>query len=419
MKKTVLSNGVRLLEVPVKGTKTFTFLVMVGTGSRYETRENNGISHFLEHMFFKGTKKRPNTLAISSALDRIGGEFNAFTSKEYTGYYAKVDGTHAGAAIDVITDMLLHSKFDTREIQREKGVILEEINMYENNPMIHIDDLFEGCLYGDTPLGWDTIGTRDNIKGFSRKDFISYQERQYRGEGIVATLAGNFTASDVATARTLLEELPSGAPQAAVAQTGFQSRAVCAVKNQRTEQVSVSVGVRAYGHHHPDYIASKVLATVLGGSMSSRLFIAVRERQGLAYQVHTHVDGYSDTGYLTTTIGTSAATVERAVATTLKEYKKIAKSIVQADELQKAKDYLHGKLVLGLEASDARASWYAKQEVLGMKVLAPEEYYQAVADVTAAKVRQVAKDIFKNEGLNLAAIGSGLDKKKLAELLEV
>lgn len=417
MKRTTLNNGVRLLQIPLKGTKTFTFLVMVGTGSRHETRENNGISHFLEHMFFKGTKKRPNTLAISTALDKIGGEFNAFTSKEYTGYYAKVDGEHAGQAVDVIGDMLLHSKFDAREVQREKGVILEEINMYENNPIIHIDDLFESCLYGDTPLGWDTIGTRENIKRFSRKDFLAYQKSQYRGEGVVAVLSGKFGADDIAAARKLLEGLPAGAPQPAVPQTRFNRQATCVVKSQRTEQVSVSVGVRAYGYHHPDYIASKVLATVLGGSMSSRLFIAVRERQGLAYQVHTHVDAYSDTGYLTTTIGTSAATVERAVETTIKEYARIAKTLVKAEELQKAKDYVHGKTVLALESSDARANWYAKQEALGRKVMTPEEYYRAVGAVTAADIRRVAKDIFRTEGLNLAAIGNGLDKKRLREML--
>src|SRR3989339_146002 len=185
-----LPNGVRLLTVPMPATQTFTILVMVATGSRYESRALNGISHFLEHMFFKGTAKRPSAFAISSALDKVGGEFNAFTSKEYTGYYAKVDGAHALLALDVIADILLHSKFERREIERERGVILEEINMYENNPILHIDDLFERCLYGDTPAGWDTIGTKSTIKNFQRQDFLRYVESQYRGSAVVVGLAG-------------------------------------------------------------------------------------------------------------------------------------------------------------------------------------------------------------------------------------
>lgn len=417
MKKTTLKNGVRLLQVPVQGTKTFTFLVMAGTGSRHETRDTSGISHFLEHMFFKGTAKRPTTLAISSDLDKIGGEFNAFTSKEYTGYYAKVDGAHAARAVDVISDMLLHSKFDAREIRREKGVILEELNMYENNPIIHIDDLFEACLYGDTPLGWDTIGTRENIARFTRKDFLRYRTSQYRGEGMVAVVAGNFSPQDVAGAKKLLEQLPAGTPREAEPFTATQSKAMYAVKTQQTEQVSVSVGVRAYSYHHKDYLTAKVLGTMLGGSMSSRLFIAVRERKGLAYQVHTHVEGYRDTGYLTTTLGTSPATVEEAIATTIKEYKRMAHNGVQAAELQKAKDYLRGKAVLALEATDARANWYAKQEVLGMEVMTPEQYYRTIDAIRIADIKRVAKEIFRKENVNLALIGKGVQKKRLEALL--
>ena len=191
-KKQILSNGVRLLTMPMPGAKTFSILVMIKTGSRHETKTIRGLSHFVEHMMFKGTKKRPNTLAISSALDSIGGEFNAFTAQEYTGYYAKVDGTQADKAVDVISDIILYSKFDAAEIERERGVILAEIQMYESNPMIHIDDLFERCLYGDTPAGWDTIGTKSAIKNFQRQDFLQYVESQYRGSAVVVGLAGAF-----------------------------------------------------------------------------------------------------------------------------------------------------------------------------------------------------------------------------------
>ena len=418
-KKQKLSNDVRIITVPMKSTQTFTILVIVATGSRNETRENNGISHFLEHMFFKGTKKRPDTLAISSELDKIGGEFNAFTSKEYTGYYAKVDSQHVGLAIDVIGDMLLHSKFDSQEIKREKGVILEEVNMYENNPLIHIDDLFEECVYGDNPAGWDTIGTRENIKKFKRSDFIKYWQEQYQGKDVVVGLAGNFNNKNIVETRKLFSQIRAGEKNAGYKFAGAQIKPQLKIKKQKTEQVNLSLGVRAYGYHDKKYYVAKLLGIILGGSMSSRLFISVRERKGLAYQVRTQVESYYDSGYLTTTIGTSADKVEQVIKTVLAEYKKISNQLVDLAELKKAKDYIQGKTIINLESSDDMVGWFVRQEILDKKILTPAEFFKKINSVTAQDIKKVAQEIFQAQNLNLAIIGQGINENKLKRSLKL
>ena len=418
-KKEILKNGVRLLTIPMPATQTFTILVMVATGSRYETRETNGISHFLEHLFFKGTKKRPTTLAISSELDKVGGEFNAFTSKEYTGYYAKVDGTHAILAIDVIADILLNSKFDRKEIERERGVVLEEVNLYENNPVMHIEDIFESCLYGDTPAGWDTIGTRANIKKFSREDFLAYWQSQYQGRDVVVGLAGTFSAKDKALAQKLFVQVPAGEKNARPSFSQKQASPCLKVKQQETKQANFSLGVQAYNYYHKEYEAAKLLGVILGGSMSSRLFIAVRERRGLAYQVHTDIEGYHDSGYLTTSVGTSPDKMGEAVKIILGEYKKVSREGVSTEELKKAKDFIKGKLALHLESSDELAGWYLKQEALDREVTSPDEYWKRISAITRADIKRVAQDIFKNECLNLAVIGYRINENKLKSLLKL
>ncbi|PIT93780.1 hypothetical protein COU00_02540 [Candidatus Falkowbacteria bacterium CG10_big_fil_rev_8_21_14_0_10_43_11] len=418
-KKEVLKNGVRLLTVPMPSTQTFTILVMVATGSRHETRENNGISHFLEHMFFKGTKKRPTAFALATELDKVGGEFNAFTSKEYTGYYAKVGGEHAALAVDVIGDILLNSKFERAEIERERGVILEEINLYENNPVMHIEDIFESCLYGDTPAGWDTIGTKENVSRFRRKDFLRYWQGHYQGKNIAAGLAGRFSARDIKAVKEIFARVTGGEKNKlenfAVKQTAPRLK----IKRQETKQANFSLGVPAYGYYHQDYEAAKLLGVILGGSMSSRLFIAVRERRGLAYQVHTDVEGYRDGGYLTTVVGTSPDKTEKAVKIILEEYKKVSREGVSAAELTKAKDFIKGKLALHLESSDELAGWYLKQEILDREVMAPEEYSQKISAVKLSDIKRVAGEIFQNNRLNLAVIGYRIKENGLKRLLKL
>ncbi|MFA5317968.1 MAG: pitrilysin family protein [Patescibacteria group bacterium] len=413
-----LKNGVRLITIPMSATQTFTILVMVAAGSRHEDKENNGISHFLEHMFFKGTNKRPDTLAISSELDKIGGEYNAFTSKEYTGYYAKVDSRNAGTAINVIGDIFHNSKFDSREIEKEKGVILEEINMYENNPFIHIDDLFEGCLYGDTPAGWDTIGTKENIKKFKRKDFIDYLNSKYQGKDIVVCLAGNFQKGDIGLAKRLFSKKEAGEKNEVYKYTETQGGPRVKIKKQKVNQVSLSLGAGAYSYYEKNYYAAKVLGVILGGSMSSRLFIKIRER-GLAYQAHTEVEAYNDSGYLTTVAGTSYDKVGRVIKTILNEYKKIKSAGVGNEELKKAKDYIKGKTILRLESSAETASWITRREILNQKILTPEDYFKIIDKIKPGDLKMVAEEIFNTNNLNLAIIGENFQENKLKPLLKI
>ena len=438
-KLNTLKNGLRVVTVPMSGTKTATVLVLVGTGSKYETREQGGLSHFLEHMFFKGTKKRPNTLALSAELDAIGAEFNAFTSKEYTGYYVKAHAGKLELAMDVVSDMLTNSKFDAREIEREKGVIIEELNMYNDNPTMHIEDVFENCLYGDTPAGRDTIGTRKSILSFQRPDFMRYLRSQYNARNSCLLVVGNLpaagklerladkyfdTSSFSERGGQFREKEPVGEAQ--------KKPAVLA-SYKKTDQAHLSLGVRAYGWSHPDKTVLRLLAVILGGSMSSRLFINLRERQGLAYYVRTSTENYTDSGYLTTTAGVPADRIEAAIKTILAEYKKIASTPVGATELKRAQDMIAGRLAIQLESSDDVANYYARQAVLGATLDrtqppakrrarpldTPEAMLKKLKAVKPGDLKRVAGQIFRNQGLNLAVIGPYHDTKQFNRILKV
>ena len=423
-----LKNGLRYVGVPIKGTKTATILVMVGTGSKYENKNNNGISHFLEHMFFKGTKKRPNTLAISSELDQLGGEFNAFTSKEYTGYYVKADSEKIEKAMDIVSDMLINPKLETREIEREKGVIIEEVNMYRDNPMMFIEDLFEECLYGDQPAGWDTIGTKKNILGFKRKDFVDYLKMQYGVQNIIICIAGNIRDRRPTSHKGVplwdvgrlvgkyFSKLKKADSVEKLPVQEKQTDPKTIIHYKKTDQTNLSLGVRSFPIGHKDEYILKILSILLGGSISSRLFIELRERRGLAYYVRTNAEFYTDTGYLTTQAGVPVKKLEEAIKTILNEYKKVTTKLVSEKELQRVKDLFKGRMAIFQEASDNVASWHGRHIILRGKAISPDEFIENVLKVKPKDIRRVAKKIFVNEGLNLAVIGP---YKKLGLRLKV
>lgn len=433
-----LKNGIRLLTAPMQGTQTATILIMVGTGSKYEQRENSGISHFLEHMFFKGTERRPTTLAVASELDSIGAEFNAFTGKEYTGYWIKADGMKLDKALDVLSDMLLNSKFDEAEINREKGVIIEEHNMYADDPMMHIEDVFERMLYGDTPAGWDTIGSRDNILGFKRQDFVDYFNSQYAPKNITICIVGNLKKNKAAVAKVasifdspvLNQRGKNFSEKKAVIEK--QTKPQCLAEYKKTDQAHFSLGVRTYGYGNRKKAALKLLSIILGGSMSSRLFINLRERNGLAYYVHADGETYSDCGYLTVRAGVPTAKLNEAIKIVLKEFRKMKDEAVMAEELQRAKDLMAGRMAIQMEASDNVANWYSRQLVMEAtvsrtkrqkfdekKISNYEEYLAEILKVTVADIRKVAQEIFVNKGLNMAVIGSYKNDKDIKKLLKI
>jgi predicted Zn-dependent peptidase len=406
-----LSNGLPLILAPIKGSKNITALLMVATGSKYENRDNNGISHFLEHMFFKGTEKRPNTFLISSELDKIGGEFNAFTGKEYTGYWVKTASNYIDTGLDVISDMLTNSKFDSEEIEREKGVIVEELNMYLDSPRDLSEDVFEECLYGDTPAGWSTIGTKKNILNFSRQDFLDYFYGHYNLNNSFLILAGDVSDKTESLAEKYFKKFPKGEALPKVKVEERQAEPNIKIHYKKTDQAHLFLGVRTAPYKSKEEFILKILAIVLGGTMSSRLFIELRERHGLAYYVRTANENYTDTGYLATRAGVPLDKIEKALKIILQEYKRISQELISASEMEKVKQFLESRISLQLETSDDVAEWYAKQAVLlsqqkkPLKFVKPEDFLKEIKNITVKDVKALAENIFQNQKLNLAIVG--------------
>ncbi len=417
----VLDNALRVITIPMPSFESATALVMVGAGSRYETRKNNGISHFLEHMAFKGTEKRPSAMDISSLIDGIGGEFNAFTGKEYTGYYVKAAKSNVETTVDVLSDMLQRSKLDPTEIEKEKGVIVEEINLYEDMPMRKIGDIYERLLYGDTPMGWDIAGEKDIIRSITREDFLSYMGQFYSPHNMTVVIAGGIEPEAMREmAEKYFGEMKKFETKKAQSVKEAQEKPAVLIKEKKTEQIHVALGVRGASVQSPDKYELEVLASILGGGMSSRLFSEVREKRGLAYYVRSSSDEYKDTGSLVSTAGIDPKRVKEAVEVMMAEYQKVkeGKLGVTKKELTKAKEYIKGHLVLELEDSRAVSTFYAHQELIEDELLNPDEVLKRVDAVTIEQVEAVGKKYFVNQGLNLALIGNFDDRQALESLLQ-
>lgn len=420
LKEIKLKNSLPVFLLKLPQVKTATILIMYKTGSKYETRETSGLSHFVEHMFFKGTKKRPNTLLLSAELDSIGAEFNAFTDKEYTGYYVKAPKNKINVAIDILSDMLTNSNFDSEEIEREKGVIIEELNMYEDNPRMHIEDVFENCLYGDTPAGWDVIGTKETIRSFKREDFIKYFNSQYGTKSAGLFLAGNFSEKEIIKSlNQKFSGLANNKYQDKIKVVEKQNKPACKIKFKKTDQITLSLGFRSFPANHKEETALKLLSIILGGSMSSRLFIELRERRGLAYFIHAHTEFRSDCGYIAVSAGVPSNKLDESIQVILNEYQRLKTELVSSSELKKAKDLLAGKIIVSMEGSDDYSSWYGQQFNLRKKFLSPEEALAKFKKVSSADIKKVAQKLFVNAGLNLAVIGNIKDDRKIKDILKI
>ncbi|MFH1308991.1 MAG: pitrilysin family protein [Patescibacteria group bacterium] len=417
--KHTFKNGLRLVTVPMKNTKAVTVLVLVGTGSKYETKEINGISHFLEHMFFKGTKKRPNTLAIAETLDRVGGEYNAFTGKEQTGYWAKVDSKHLDLALDWVSDMFLNSKIEQKEINREKGVINEEVNMYLDNPKMYIWKIWESLLYGNQPSGWLILGKRDVINKLTKKDFLNYLKNHYSSHNTVVVVAGNIKGDLKNKISNYFKNINIEKPKDKKKVIEKQTKPGVLVHYKKTDQTHLFLGVRGYDLFHKDRFILDILGIILGGSMSSRMWIDIREKQGLSYYVRTNADNYTDTGTLYTRAGVDNKRIDMAIQIILKNYKLIKDKKVNEKELKKAKDFIKGRLILAMEGSDEQAMFHGDQELLEDNILTLDEIFAKIESVTINDIQRVAKDIFVPEKLNLALIGPFKDKKRFEKLLNI
>lgn len=419
-KKTTLKSGLRIITVPQKTTQAVTVLVLVGTGSKYEKKETNGISHFAEHMFFKGTKRRPSLKAVSETLDKIGGIYNAFTSEEYTGYFAKVEASHFGLALDWVSDIFLNSTLPEKEIEKERGVIIEEINMYYDDPMSHVQILWPRLLYGDQPAGWPVAGTKESVVKIQRQDLIDYLKNQYTASNTLICLAGKFEEKlAIEKVKKYFSKIAIKKPRRKPEVIEKQSKPNLILYTKETEQAHICLGVRGYNLFHPQRYALELLGVILGGMFSSRLSLIFRDKLGIAYYITAAAEINPDTGFLVASAGVDNNNVEKAISTILKEYKNISQNKVPEDEFKKAKDYIKGKMALFLEASDTQASFYGLQEILKKEILTPEEVYRQIDKITQDDILKVAKDIFRPEKLNLALIGPFKDKDKFQKLLKI
>lgn len=414
IKKTILSNKLRLVVVPMKSTEAVTVMILVRAGSRYETKKINGIAHFLEHMFFKGGKRYPTPRSVSEAIDSIGGAFNAFTGEEYVGYYIKVSKEKIKIAFDVLSDMLLNAQFDKAALERERGVVLEEYNMYEDTPASRIYDIFSQLLFGDQPLGWSIIGEKSVIKSVKRDDFVKYCDRLYKAPNIVVSVAGNITFTEVK--RLAKEYLPfskEGKKNQPTPYSPQKDGKKLKVVYKKTEQAHLRLGVPTFSGRHPDKYTAEVLTVILGGGMSSRLFTSIRERHGLAYYVGAGVSHYTDTGYFVVGAGVNTKKIDLAIQLILKEFRDISDNLVSTKELKKAKEYIVGHMVLALESSNSVASYVGNKELLYDEIETIAEVKRKIKAVTAQQIQDLAKKIFKDNKLVLAIIGPYKDIVKI------
>ena len=413
-----LGNGLRVLTAPMESAQSVTCAIMLAAGSRYETEDTNGIAHFAEHMFFKGTERRPTARDISKEIDAIGGEFNAFTGKEYTGYYVKCAAESRDIALDVLVDMLRNSKFDAEEIDREKGVIIEEMNMYYDTPRDFISGVYEELLYGDQPLGWDIIGRKETIRGATRDTFTSYVDHWYRPARMVLGVGGNLGDDLLGRGEELLGDLTTAdTGEPAPVQLSANGRSQVKVHTKQSDQAHICLGVHSYPLEHPDRYILQVLSTVLGGGMSSRLFTEVRERRGLAYYVYGLNHSYTDAGTLYAQAGVDINRIDDAVTTIATELRKIAEESVPQDELDKSKSFVKGRFVLQLETSHGLIMFGLRRAVLEGKTPDPEEILAEIDKVTVEEVQRVARDVIEQRGLNLAVIGPFDDAERFEKLL--
>ncbi|MBI4426727.1 MAG: insulinase family protein [Candidatus Kerfeldbacteria bacterium] len=418
-KRLKLKNGTRVLLAPMHETKAVTVLILFPVGSRHEHPNINGSSHFIEHLFFKGTTKRPSSLEVTKELDGVGAEYNAFTSKDHTGYYVKVSADKLELALDILSDMLYHSLFDSKEIERERGVIVEEINMYEDNPLMLLDEVFEQLVFKGSLLGMTIAGPRQVIRRVTRQQLMRYKAQYYTPHQLLLTVAGRFNDQ---RARRLIHQYFGGArgPRRSNHVSRFsvkQRRPAVEVRFRDTAQVQIGLGFPAYPYRHPDLPALSLLAVILGGNMSSRLFINIRERLGLCYFIRTETSIYQDTGTFLVRAGLEKTRLKEAIRKIWDELRAVCEGGVTGEELKRAQDFLRGKIILSLEDSDEIADWVGKQLLLQGKIETPEQKMAKLAKVRRADVQRVARDIFRRPKLNLALIGPYRVRREFGKLV--
>jgi predicted Zn-dependent peptidase len=416
--KKTLSNGLRVITVPMQDNPTVTALVLVEAGSKYETKKINGLSHFLEHMCFKGTTKRPKAIDISRELDALGSQYNAFTAQEYTGYYAKASAKHFKKIFDVVSDIYLNSTFPEAEMEKEKGVIVEEINMYEDTPVRHVQDLIMKLLYGNQPAGWNIAGEKENIRSMKRQNFIEYKHKHYLPEATVIAVAGNVSEKEVLReVRKVFGDIKRGSKHPKIRIKENQKKPKALIKFKKTDQTHFVLAVRTYDLFSKKNAALSVLGGILGGGMSSRLFQKLREEMGVGYYVRAYNDPYTDHGFFQISAGVDNKRINEVIQAVLDECRLLVKNKVSKAELKKTKECLVGNMKLSLESSDDLANFFGSQELLRQEVHSIKKKTDEIYAVTSKNVQMLAKDIFQNKKLNLAVLGPFKDKNRFLGIL--
>jgi predicted Zn-dependent peptidase len=409
----LLPNGLRVLLIDTKSFPTVTTLLLVGAGSRYETATNNGIAHFLEHMFYKGSEKYPDPEVISQEIEGMGGNWNAFTSKDYTGYYIKASTAHFPKIIDILSDLLLRSKFDAREIEKEKGVIVEEINMYEDMPSRRVSELYEQIMYAGNPLGFDIAGTKETVTSFDRNTFVNYMNSLYKPQNAVLVVAGGLGGeqNEIKKYMGLIEEKFGGWGKDVTASFETYDRKVTesAIRTfvKKTEQAHFCLGFPTFARNDKRDTILKVLSTILGGGASSRLFQEVREKRGLCYYISTGIEQYEETGYIVTQAGVAKdpLKVRDALRATVKEHLRIAKGELRDEDIARSKEMLKGRLLLSLEDSFNVAHFYGMRLLHEKKTQTPEEVIAKIDAVKKEDIISLASQLFREETLHFAILG--------------
>jgi predicted Zn-dependent peptidase len=419
-KKITLPNGLRILLVPQQQSLAASVLILVEAGSEYESKRTNGLSHFLEHMMFKGTTNRPQVGQIAEELAGLGAQSNAFTSQEYTGYWAKAEARKLPKILDIVSDLYLNPVFNHGEIEKERGVVVEEINMYEDLPQRKVHRIFTGLMYGDQPAGWSVTGEKEVIKKFAKDDFQKYRRERYVPQGTLVVVAGKFNERVVV--KKIKEDF-GGLPKKTASRKSktkeVQKKPRVATHFKDSGQSHLILGFRAFNLFDERRYALDVLADVLGGGMSSRLFKRVREQMGAAYYVGSDADLSLDHGVFMVAAGVEHGKTEVVLRAILDECRRLCDELIPEKELRRSKEHMIGSVILGLETSDELANFYGGQELLTKKIVSPEELIKRVNAVTPEEIRSVARSIFKNEKLNFAIIGPNKDKKKLEKIVKL
>jgi predicted Zn-dependent peptidase len=419
--KKILKNNLRLITVPIKGTKAVTVLVLIKAGSRNETDKIAGISHFTEHMFFKGTKKRPNNLAIATEIDSVGGEINAFTTKEFTGYFIKIAKKHTEKAMDVLSDMLENPEFRPTDIEKEKPIIIQEYNMYEDTPVVKVGELLEQSLYQKHPLGRDIIGFKNSILNINQKDFQDYYKKLYKSENVVIVLSG--AVKKIEELKPLVEKYFSFEPLETV--TTFQEvvenqkAPQMILKKQKTEQVHLGFGVRGYDANDDRKYILEIISAILGGGMSSRLFSEIREKRSLAYYVKSENQTFTDAGYLYVQVGVDQKNLQLALKIIIDNLEILKNEKVSSKELKKVKEFLKGRITMHTEDSFDVGQFIGLQELLDKETKTPEEVIKMLDKVSVEDIQKTAQELFINKNLNLAVIAPKVDESLLKKILKI